>query len=281
MNKYNLREYFNHLLTKITAYDPKEAREILYLVFEKIYQIKKSDFLILEFLPQDKKKEIQDIIFRINHHEPIQYILEEAWFCNNRFFVDSNVLIPRPETEELVELIVKEQPETFLDLGTGSGCIPVSVNLKLPHSNVFAVDISEEALLVAAKNNKNLGANVSFARANILDFKNPFNCEKFDLIVSNPPYVKENEKLEMRENVLKYEPHLALFVSNENPLLFYQKISNIGLNHLNTGGKIIVEINANLGKETKVLFEEAGYENVKIINDFFGRNRFVLAEFLG
>ncbi|MCA0365787.1 MAG: peptide chain release factor N(5)-glutamine methyltransferase [Bacteroidetes bacterium] len=279
MNKYNLREYFNLLLTKITAYDSAEAREILYLVFEKKLGIKKADFLTIENFQSDEN--LEKIISRINNCEPVQYILEEVWFCNQSFFVNPNVLIPRPETEELVELIVKENPETLLDLGTGSGCIPVSVNLKLTHSNVFAVDISEEALLVAAKNNKNLGANVSFARANILDFKNPFNCEKFDLIVSNPPYVKENEKLAMRENVLKYEPHLALFVSNENPLIFYQKIVEIGLNHLNTGGKIIVEINANLGNETKVLFVEAGYKNVEIIKDFFGRNRFVLAEFLG
>lgn len=281
MEKIKLKEYFNSQLSKITAYDTAESREILYLVFEKIYQIKKSDFLVLEFLPMDENPKINEIISRINHHEPIQYILEEAWFCNHRFYVNQNVLIPRPETEELVELIVKENPATLLDLGTGSGCIPISSSLRIKESDVFAIDISDEAIIVATKNNKDLDANVIFGMADILSFKNPFKCQKFDLIVSNPPYVKENEKKEMRKNVIDYEPHLALFVSDENPLIYYKKIAEIGLTHLNSGGKIIVEINSYLGDETKTLFQSAGYINVIIKNDFFGRNRFVLAEFLG
>lgn len=281
MEKIRLKEHFEEILSSIMAYEPPEAREILFLVFEKIYGIKKNDFVINDFFLPLKDNEIDQIIKRLNLNEPIQYILGEAWFCEYKFYVNENVLIPRPETEELISHIVNQKPKSILDLGTGSGCIAISCAKILKNAEVYAVDISEKALEIAKKNNLNLEAKVKLSIADILDFHNPFGKIKFDMIVSNPPYVKDSEQKEMRKNVLDFEPFLALFVADNDPLIFYRKIAEIGLTHLKPKGKIIVEINSALGIETCQIFENYGYQNVILINDFLGRNRFVFGEFLG
>ena len=274
----DLRTEYNKLCQQIIAYELSEAKEIAFLVFNHIFGITKTDLISSMPISEEKLVDINEIIFRINKSEPIQYILEKEWFYGHEFYVNSDVLIPRPETEELVEKAINLKPKTVLDLGTGSGCIPISIALALKESEVFAVDISEKALTVAKANAIKLGANVNFKIANILDFENPFSGNTFDLIVSNPPYVKENEKGEIRKNVLGFEPHLALFVKDDDPLAFYIKIAEIGRDLLNENGHILVEINSYLGKETCEVFEKLGYSEVKLIQDFFGKDRMILSK---
>lgn len=268
-----LKDLYNEISSNIWFYEKEEAKEIAFLLMQKLWNINRTDLLIQETNKQ--LSEIETYIERINQGEPIQYIHEEAWFKDRKFEVNPNVLIPRVETEELVNYIVPLKPKTILDLGTGSGCIPISLALEISDSEVFAIDISEGALTLAQKNAQNNEANVNFAQANILNFINPFQVETFDLIVSNPPYVKENEKAEMRKNVLDFEPHLALFVSNDDPLIFYRNIGEIGLKHLNPNGSIWVEINSYLGQETADLFKSQGYTQVRLLKDLFGKERFI------
>lgn len=274
----DLRTEYNKLCQQIIAYEPSEAKEIAFLVFNHIFGITKTDLISSMQISEEKLVDINEIIFRINKSEPIQYILEKEWFYGHEFYVNSDVLIPRPETEELVEKAINLKPKTVLDLGTGSGCIPISLALALKESEVFAIDISEKALAVAKANAKKLSANVNFQIANILDFENPFSGNTFDLILSNPPYVKENEKGEIRKNVLDFEPHLALFVKSDDPLVFYKKIAEIGRDLLNENGHILVEINSYLGKETCEVFEKLGYSEVNLIQDFFGKDRMILSK---
>lgn len=269
------KQILAYFQSKITAYPKEESREIGIIWLQKVLDISKTDLFFSEEEIDDSNLKIEETIEKLNQNEPIQYILEEAWFRDRPFFVNKDVLIPRPETEEIIDLVKSENPKTILDLGTGSGCISISLALELPESKVSAVDISENALAVALKNAANLNANVNFQKGDILNFVSPFEHQSFDLIVSNPPYVKENEKTEMRANVLAFEPHLALFVEDQDPLLFYRHIAQIGLKYLNKSGLIVVEINSYLGKETKASFESYGYMKVELIQDFLGRDRFM------
>jgi release factor glutamine methyltransferase len=248
------------------------------MVFNELLGVSKNDLITSRSMPKEYLSGIDDIIKRINNFEPVQYILGKTWFYEHSFFVNENVLIPRPETEELVQRAISISPKTVLDLGTGSGCIAISTALGLKNAKVFAIDISENALETAKRNNENLKANVNIQKANILNFESPFGNQKFDLIVSNPPYVKENEMPEMRSNVLNFEPHLALFVSNDDPLVFYKKIAEIGQNYLEDEGHILVEINSYLGQESCEVFKKAGYSKVELILDFFEKDRMVLAK---
>jgi release factor glutamine methyltransferase len=269
------KQILAYLQSKITAYPLEEAREIGIIWLQKVLDISKTDINFSEIEVDENSFNIEETIQRLNQNEPIQYILGEAWFRDRPFVVNKNVLIPRPETEEIIDLIKAVNPKTILDLGTGSGCIPISLALEIPNAQVYAIDISEGALQVATQNKANLKANVNFKKGDILNFVSPFEEQKFDVIVSNPPYVKNDEKTEMRANVLAFEPHLALFVENEDPLLFYRHIAQIGLKYLNENGFIVVEINSYLGKETKACFESYGYLKVELIQDFLGRDRFI------
>lgn len=229
-------------------------------------------------LSEERTKELEDILSKLKTNEPIQYITGNAYFYGLTFNVDQNVLIPRPETEELVDLIVRENKDKslkVLDVGTGSGCIAISLALNLPDSELSAWDISEKTLFVAANNADKLCAKVKFAKKDIL--KTLAVGEHFDVIVSNPPYVTEKEKADMERNVLDWEPGLALFVPNENPLLFYRTISVFGLDALNEGGKIYFEINRAFGRETKEMMEVLGYSQVEILKDMSGNDRIVKA----
>lgn len=269
------KQILAYLQSKITTYPPEEAREIGIIWLQKVLNISKTDINFSEIEVDENSLNIEETIQRLNQNEPIQYILSEAWFRDRPFVVDKNVLIPRPETEEIIDLIKAVNPKNILDLGTGSGCIPISLALEIPNARVYAIDISEGALQVATQNNANLTANVNIQKGDILNFISPFEEQKFDVIVSNPPYVKNDEKTEMRANVLAFEPHLALFVENEDPLLFYRHIAQIGLTYLKENGFIVVEINSYLGKETKTCFESYGYLKVELIQDFLGQDRFI------
>jgi release factor glutamine methyltransferase len=274
----DLKTEYKRCCNQIKLYEPSEAKEIVFMVFSELLGISKSDLITSKSIPEEKLTGIDEILKRINKAEPIQYILGKTWFFEHQFTVNENVLIPRPETEELVQKAISLSPKTVLDLGTGSGCIAISTALGLRNAKVFAIDISENALDIAKKNNENLKANVNIQKANILNFESPLGHQKFDLIVSNPPYVKENEMTEMRANVLHFEPHLALFVSNDDPLIFYKKIAEIGQAYLEDEGHVLVEINSYLGQETCDVFTNAGYSKVELIKDFFEKDRMVLAK---
>ena len=220
---------------------------------------------------------LDNAIERLKKQEPIQYILGYSDFCGLRFKVTPATLIPRPETSELVEWIASEATgnESILDIGTGSGCIAVSLAHKLPQSKVTAWDISHEAIAVATENSKANGCSVAFEQVDILAYQ-PTD-EQFDIIVSNPPYIKENEKEAMHSNVLDWEPHTALFVPDSDPLLFYRTIAKKGLQALRPGGRLYFEINRAHGKETMEMLAALGYTGIELRKDFADNDRMIRA----
>jgi release factor glutamine methyltransferase len=275
MKPTNSKAVFHKIKSKLTLGDPEEVHAIALALMEKYFGLTLTDIL------SEKEIEFQDfteIITRLNQHEPLQYILEEAEFFGRKFIVNPSVLIPRPETELLVRevLKIKINAPRILDVGTGSGCIAITLNLEIPNSKVYAIDVSQNALNTANANSKKLGVNVSFI---LHDFLNDsLQLETVDLIVSNPPYVRNSEKEMMKSNVLNYEPHQALFVSDRDPLIFYKAIASKSKTLLNTSGKVVVEINENFGNEVKDLFESNGFKEVKIIKDLDGKDRIVVAK---
>jgi len=215
---------------------------------------------------------------RLKSNEPIQYIIGNAYFFGNNFIVDENVLIPRAETEELVQWILdddKEENINILDIATGSGCIAISIKDEYKLANVEALDISKKALDISLKNNSIVNNTVKFIKADALNLinNNLFKSKKWDIIVSNPPYVKENEKSEIKQNVLDFEPHLALFVENNDPLIFYREIMRYASNTLVVGGKLYFEINQYLKNETEKLAKDLGFRNIESRKDFRGNWR--------
>ena len=259
-----------------------------YMGFKRIDIVLKSDFLI------DKKSLnlMQIATKQLKQEIPIQYIIGKTEFFGLPFNINKEVLIPRPETEELVEQVLKEvsltkickttKDETtnekqlkILDIGTGSGCIAISLKKQLPSSKTSAMDVSDEALRIAKKNAVLNKVDINFIHQDILKTNN---LDKFyDVIVSNPPYVRELEKKEMKNNVLNNEPHLALFVDNKNPLLFYNKIAELAKNFLTKNGQLHFEINQYLGKETIKLLAEKGFKNIQLKKDIFGNDRIISA----
>lgn len=234
-----------------------------------------------EVLAKDQEQKLASILERLKTNEPIQYILNETEFFGFPFFVNENVLIPRPETEELVELIINEnsrQGLKILDIGTGSGAIAIALAKKVQNADIWAWDVSPKALEVAEINNKANSANVAFERVDVLsDYPK---TQKFDIIVSNPPYILEREKESMEQNVLDYEPHLALFVPNNNALLFYERIADIAHNLLNEGGKLYFEINQAKGKEVVDMLASKGFSNIELLQDLSRNDRMVKATHL-
>ena len=237
------------------------------------FEISKTD---LEFL--------QKALIHLKKQIPIQYIIGETEFYGLPFKVNKNVLIPRPETEELVTFILEnsklQTPNsklTILDIGTGSGCIPISLAKNLPNATIYALDISSEALKTAKINAELNNVSIQFIETDILNISElPL---KFDIIISNPPYVRELEKEQMQNNVLEHEPHLALFVKDNNPLLFYDKIADFAKNHLTKNGKLYFEINQYLGKETVDLLKSKEFKNIVLKKDMFGVDRMIKASF--
>ncbi len=264
----------------LSLYGNREAGNIADILTEHITGYNKTERIIHKntLLTATQKLAFEDATKRLLSNEPIQYITTTAWFYKQPFFVNNNVLIPRPETEELVDYIIKENIDTtpaIIDIGTGSGCIAISLKKNL-NSAVTAIDISKEALLVANKNAADFATEINFKQLNFLDINQWNELGMFDIIVSNPPYIKQDESEAMRNNVLQHEPHLALFVKNEDPLLFYRLIAQFGKTHLNNSGTIWMEINEALGNETKLLMEQYSYHAI-IIKDLQGKDRMIKA----
>ena len=228
--------------------------------------------------PKDEK-ELESILFRLCNFEPIQYVQGTARFLGRTFRVAPGVLIPRPETEELVERMLEEvaPASRILDIGTGSGCIAVTLSKELPEAEVTAWDISGEALAIAGDNNRLLQTSVQFVQRDVLTYQ-PAEDEYFDVIVSNPPYVRETEKKDMEPNVLNWEPSGALFVPDSDPLRFYRRIGELGRSMLTVGGRLYFEINRAFGEAVASMLRKQGYTNVRIRKDISGNDRYVIAE---
>jgi release factor glutamine methyltransferase len=283
-----INEAYNYLKNHLVKiYDAKEAANIAELVIEKISGLKKTARILnkQQALNNAQQNILQKYLQELIRHKPVQYVLNEAWFAGMKFFVDETVLIPRPETEELVEWIVQDNspltihhfPFTILDIGTGSGCIAIVLKKKINNADVFAVDISEPALKIAALNAQENNVYINFSKADILQNQTNINLPLFDVIVSNPPYITKKESAEMHANVVAYEPHLALFVPDENPLLFYDAISSFALSHLKENGSLFFEIHENSGDEILTLLQQKGFQSIEIKKDLQQKNRMVKA----
>ena len=261
-------------------YTQGELNALARILATELLDISQTTYMLKDDAPlstADEEK-LTDALERLAKHEPIQYILGYSDFCGLRFSVTPAVLIPRPETSELVELIAVESPtaKNILDIGTGSGCIAVSLASKLPTAQVTAWDISPQAIAIAQKNSIANNCKVLFEERDILTYE-PQYREKYDIIVSNPPYIKEVEKITMEDNVLLWEPHLALFVPDNDPLLFYRAIAEKALLMLSPGGKLFFEINREHGAETVAMLETMGYKNVTLRKDIAGNDRMICA----
>lgn len=260
----------------LQKYGKGEARALERLVLEKRFSLTQTDILLgrAESLSAGQKAELDGILSRVSDGEPVQYVLGVADFFGREFLVTPSVLIPRPETAELVEDLARTVTgKRVLDLCTGSGCIAIS--LALAGGKVTATDISPEVIEVAEKNASRLGADVKFLVQDILA-GGPDG--EYDVIVSNPPYICQEEAADMEENVLEHEPHLALFVPDSEPLLFYEAIARYAVSHLSDGGILAFEINRRYGHEVARLLNDLGYKNIDIRNDQFDNPRFVFAE---
>ena len=277
-----MQNTIRYIKTELTGlYTETETESLIRLIVEAVcgwsftmQQTRKSE--IIGPVESDKTK---SIVARLKQFEPIHYILGETYFFGLQMKVAAAVLIPRPETEELVDLILREtidEPSIILDIGTGSGCIALALKSRLKNAIISGVDISEKALGIARENSGINELDVHFFQADILNWQK-YDWPVFDVIVSNPPYVTESEKKLMHKNVLDFEPSNALFVDDTDPLLFYRTIAQFALEKLNPNGKIYFEINENFGSETKNMLAGFGFTEVDIVTDIHGKNRFVKA----
>jgi release factor glutamine methyltransferase len=278
-----IQEFKRHFFSELSNLYPETEIQSFFtiLVEYKLHLSRIQLALERNFeLDNDDLDFLQNALLKLKNQIPIQYIVGETAFYGLQFKVDKNVLIPRPETEELVEWIIQNHKNNhhinILDLGTGSGCIAISLAKNLPNAIVSALDISDEALIVAKNNAAMNQVTVDFMLADILTMEKLEN--DFDIIVSNPPYVRELEKALMQQNVLSNEPHLALFVKDENPLLFYDKIAELAKKHLTENGVLYFEINQYLGAATVDLLKSKGFKNVELKKDIYGVDRMVKCE---
>ncbi|HEY3370315.1 MAG TPA: peptide chain release factor N(5)-glutamine methyltransferase [Prolixibacteraceae bacterium] len=262
---------------------PKEEIEsLIFLIFEKIKGYSRTQFLLSreENLNTDELIEIEKIVTRLKNHEPIQYILGETEFYGLPFYSLPGVLIPRPETEELVQWIIQENTllsPTILDIGTGTGCIAISLRKNIHQSTVLACDISPVCIETAIRNAGLNALPVSVFGYDILNSTPNITFPQLDIVVSNPPYVRESEKLLMEKNVLEHEPKLALFVPDDKPLMFYERIADFALVHLKYGGRLYFEINEAFGKECVEMLQAKGFSNIKLKKDIHGKDRMIRA----
>jgi len=271
-----------------TLYPSEEITGITRLIFSQVCGLSHNQQILCKDkqIPEKEKEDIHAIINRLKKMEPLQYIFGETEFYSLPMKVNPSVLIPRPETEELVDMIIKKsitQSPTgklnILDIGTGSGCIPITLAKHIPDVVVTAIDISEAALQTAKENAVLNNVDIHFIQADILNTSETakFITGNFDIIVSNPPYVTDKEKIAMCENVIAYEPHCALFVPDNDPLLFYNAIADFALSKLAPEGMIYFEINANYGPEICGMLQEKGFTQTELIRDLSGKNRFITA----
>jgi len=284
------KTYFFDSLKNIQ--DEQEIESFFFILTEYLHNLKRVDVALNSNfeLSDEEVQKWNAILVDLQQEKPIQYITGEAWFYGLKFEVNENTLIPRPETEELVEWIIESQKSKvqsqkleILDIGTGSGCIPISLKANLPQANVSAIDVSEKALEMAKRNAELNNVEVNFIQANILEVEDLSQLQtpnfqlptSIDIIVSNPPYVRNLEKEEIKKNVLDYEPHLALFVEDTDALLFYRKIAQLALKNLSPNGLLFFEINQYLGKETVELLENIGFKNIELRKDMYGNDRMI------
>lgn len=282
-----INEAFYGLKQRLQSiYDAQEAaaiaHEVLWSVtgMEKMERLMKKDLALTD----EQQTRFDHYAAGLQKGEPMQYVLEEAWFMGRAFYVNNAVLIPRPETEELVDWIIKDHQKrttvfSILDIGTGSGCIPISLQLELANVTVSSMDVSADALAVARHNAATLKADVHFYENNFLNTATWSEFPKYNIIVSNPPYIPESDKESMHSNVKDHEPSLALFVPNEDPLLFYRNIADFGLMHLKDDGLVYCELHLEYAQATQQLFEEKGYKNAEIRKDMHGNWRFLAARY--
>ncbi len=261
-------------------YDPREVESMTRVIMEDVLQWRPVDIVMRDSdqLPDFFPSRLDDIIARLQRHEPLQYILGKARFHGHNFTVTPAVLIPRPETEQLVDMIIDQNTGSdldVLDIGTGSGCIAISLARALKFAQVTATDVSTSALAVAQHNAQALGTRVRFVEHDILTSRAPI--EAWDIIVSNPPYITMSEKNSMVRNVLDYEPAGALFVPDADPMLYYRAIAAYASQALKNGGRLYLEINRAMASLTTSTLHQAGLSNIQLYNDFNGNNRFVTA----
>ncbi len=275
----NLKELAQHFNTQLNSrYEEQEIASLFNIVVEHVSGWSRSEqiFKKEELLDEAVSIHYLEILTSLHQGRPLQYILGEAPFYGLNFMVNEAVLIPRPETEELVEWVIDNCSNTkavnILDVGTGSGCIAIALAKNINKSTVFALDISKPALNVAVHNSSINEANIIFIEADIRRYESG---EEFDVIVSNPPYITLNEKEEMHENVLAHEPHLALFVSNEKPLVFYESIAELALKSLKKGGLLFFEINEHLSKETISMLKYKLFYDIELRKDMQGKDRMI------
>ena len=264
-------------------YDEMECDSFFYLILENKHQLRRIDLALHVNLvfSQEELAVWKEITKKLKAEIPIQYILGTTSFYGLEFFVSPSVLIPRPETEELVDWILNDEKnknytsKSIVDIGSGSGCIAISLAKNLANATVYALDVSEEALQVAAKNAAFNNVEIKFLTEDILSATAL--PQKFDIIISNPPYVRELEKHEIKNNVLNNEPHLALFVADEDALIFYRKIANLAQTYLEPNGNLYFEVNQYLGQETYQLLKEIGFTNIELRKDIYGNDRMIRA----
>ncbi len=275
---YELKDYLRNL------YDERECVAISHDILEYITSKNKIQRLIEKEngLTESELLLFDNCKIQLSLGTPLQYIIGKAWFYSYYFTVNSDVLIPRPETEELVQWIIDDykgnkQNTTILDVGTGTACISCSLQLKLPNAQVLSCDISEQALFVAKENTKNLGATVQLFQMDFLDKNEWGKLGNFDILVSNPPYIPLNKKADLHINVKDFEPEIALFVPTENSLLFYIALAQFGKSHLNTNASIYCELESENAGACKILFEEWGYVDVELKKDMHGNLRMLKA----
>lgn len=277
-----MQEATYFLLNKLRSiYEAGEASNITDWVMEYLTGSKKAERMLYkhEAITNQEEIQLEEYAKKLLQHEPVQYVLNEAWFFGSKFYVDKNVLIPRPETEELVQWIIEDYKTIttslkILDIGTGSGCIPISLKKKLPNAEIWSCDISTEALEVAKKNASTLGTEVNFIHLNFLDKEKWSPLPSFDIIVSNPPYVPEKDKEQMHANVLEFEPATALFVPDNDPLVFYNAIAEFSTTNLNKPGTVYCEIHEDLGEKTVSIFKQNGF-TVELKKDMQQKDRMV------
>lgn len=271
-----LNQLKNLFITKLeNIYDSDEAVNLMWWCIQEITNKQKKELLSTNEFELDGEK-LTEIISQLKSGKPIQYIFNKAYFYDLEFYVNENVLIPRPETEELVQWIISDNTNdtsiSIIDLCTGSGCIALSLKNILNQTKMDALDVSVNAIDVAIQNANKNKLEINFICSDLLNFRTEF---KYDIIVSNPPYVCEKEKAVMHKNVLDFEPHLALFVKDNDALIFYKLIANFGLNNLKEGGTIYLEINESLAEETANVFIDLGYKEAIIRKDLNDKNRMI------
>ena len=278
--------YYNDFLNRLVSiYEPREAANITEWVFENVtglkrlqIELQKNAELKIEYVAK-----LEDYLKKLLQHKPVQYVLNEAWFYKMKFYVNEHVLIPRPETEELVGWAVRDIKNykmkdeiKLLDMGTGSGCIGVSVKKELANVNVTAIDISKGALKVAGKNAELLNTKINFVEIDFLNEESWSALGRYNMIMSNPPYIPALEKEKLAKNVTEFEPEIALFVPGNDPFIFYEKIAKFAQSHLNANGNVYVEIHENYSGEVQQIFDSHNFKT-EIRKDIYGKDRMIKA----